>query len=65
MFTLSIMLLCWSTFQIYYTLDVLHTGYINRKFNEQYGLEFYEDIDDYFTESSSDDEQVQKKQKLN
>lgn len=64
MFTLSIMLLCWATFQIYYTLDVLHIRYINRKFNEEYGLEFYEDIDDYFTESSSDDEQIQKKQKF-
>ena len=54
MFILTIALLSWNIFQIFYTLQVLHLNYLHRKHNEYYGLEYYEDLDDCF--SSSDEE---------
>ena len=46
MFVLSIALLIYTIFIINRTSSNLEVAYNNRKFNDEFGLEYFEDIDD-------------------
>lgn len=46
MIFLSITLLLYPVLVINNTIDTLKTSYSNKKFNEEFGLEYFEDIDD-------------------
>ena len=63
MIILSITLFLYPVLVINNTMHTLKTSYVNKKFNEEFGLEYFEDIDDiddlykgYFHQLSNEEE---------